>query len=300
MEGDTARPASAAPAPAIAACASTQSRRLRKYHLRNVRRLRKYRRQSRRPGAPWALLLAAGFVVAALVLVGLWRRDCHPLGAAARFSAIIAAGRSDACRAVRAIHRSGGRGGDRTTAGRQHRRQRHSKHRRQQSLAQAQHRAAGCRATEPHRRRHASRRSASRSSPVAAKDRARSRDAGAEHRAAQGEPAANGQRQFKSHWRAQGQPGRDETYAREGFRADPAQGVDRLPRSRLRSCAGPSGRISRRRRERGRDITRGKMDLRRLVAAEAAIVEIPFLQQRSARSECGAHLRDAIEKTRLA
>ena len=55
-------------------------------------------------------------------------------------------------------------------------------------------RAAGCRATcrRAASSCSASRRSASRSSPVAAKDRARSRDAGAEHRSAQGEPAANG------------------------------------------------------------------------------------------------------------
>ena len=42
-------------------------------------------------------------------------------------------------------------------------------------------------------------RSAPGSDPVAANHRARSRESGANHRTAQGEPAANGQRQFKSH-----------------------------------------------------------------------------------------------------
>ena len=167
---------------------------------------------------PVGLLLAACFVVTALVFVGLWRRGqagCHPLGAAARFNAIIAAGRSNACRAVRAIHRSSGRGGDSTTANGS---TAQATPPQATSLAQAQ--------TAPQDAAPAACRSRLlRSNPVAANDRARSRDSGAEHRTAQGEPAANGQRQFKSHWGAQGQPGRDETHAREGFRADPAQGV---------------------------------------------------------------------------
>ena len=75
----------------------------------------------------------------------------------------------------------------------------------------------------PHRPQEAAtgdgRTAAIRSNAVAANDRARSRESGAEHRTAQDEPATDGQRQFKSHWRAQGQPGRDETCAREGFRA---------------------------------------------------------------------------------
>src|SRR5439155_5966503 len=66
---------------------------------------------------------------------------------------------------------------------------------------------------------------ASRPDTVAANDSARSREFGANHRTAQGEPAADGQRQLKSHWGAEGKPGRDETRAREGFRAEPAQGV---------------------------------------------------------------------------
>ena len=73
------------------------------------------------------------------------------------------------------------------------------------------------------RRRAGSTRSTSRSNAVAANDRARSRESGANHRTAQGEPAASRQREFKSHWGAQGDPGRDETRAREGFRAEPAQ-----------------------------------------------------------------------------
>ena len=105
--------------------------------------------------------------------------------------------------------------------------------------------------------RSASRRSASGSSPVAAKDRARSRDAGAEHRTAQGEPAADGRRKFKGHRRAQGQPGRDEAHDREGFRTTSARRRQRLPRRRLRWCAGPSGPIKRRTHARGLGITRG-------------------------------------------
>ena len=46
---------------------------------------------------------------------------------------------------------------------------------------------------------------------VAANDGARPRESGAKPRAAQGEPAANRQRQFKSHRGAQGEPGRDES-----------------------------------------------------------------------------------------
>ena len=42
----------------------------------------------------------------------------------------------------------------------------------------------------------------------------------------QGEPTTNSQqRQFKSHCGAQGEPGRNKTRAREGFRAEPAQDV---------------------------------------------------------------------------
>ena len=68
-------------------------------------------------------------------------------------------------------------------------------------------------------------RSAPRSYTVAGKVGARSREHGAQHRTAQGEPATNNQRQFKSHSGAQGEPGRDQTRAREGFRAEPAQDV---------------------------------------------------------------------------
>ena len=48
---------------------------------------------------------------------------------------------------------------------------------------------------------------------------------GAKHRTAQGEPATNSQRQFKSDRGTQGEPGRDKTRAREGFGADPAQDI---------------------------------------------------------------------------
>ena len=80
-----------------------------------------------------------------------------------------------ASRAARSIYRSSGRGGGSTTA----------------SNALGSDRTA--------RRRADSYRSASRSHTVAANDGARSRECGAKHRTAQGEPATNGQRQFKSH-----------------------------------------------------------------------------------------------------
>ena len=62
----------------------------------------------------------------------LWRRahaDCRPLGAAARFNAVVVAGKSAVARATRAIYLPGGRGG--VSA------QRKQRHRRQQTLAQA-------------------------------------------------------------------------------------------------------------------------------------------------------------------
>ena len=158
-------------------------------------------------GAPGARRLAAGGVHRCRCpgfAVVLWRRGqagCRPLGAAARFDSIIAAGKYAASRAARSIYRSSGRGGGSTTA----------------SNALGSDRTA--------RRRADSYRSASRSHTVAANDGARSRECGARHRTAQGEPATNSQRQFKSHRGAQGEPGRDETRAREGFRAEPAQDV---------------------------------------------------------------------------
>ena len=141
--------------------------------------------------------------------VVLWRRahaDCRPLGAAARFSAIITVGKSAVSRATRSIYRSSGRGGVSTSA----------------SNTTANGNPGSGRTA---RRRADSTRSTSRSDAVAANDGARSRESGAKHRTAQGEPAANRQRQFKSHWGAQGDPGRDETRAREGFRAKPAQDI---------------------------------------------------------------------------
>ena len=68
-------------------------------------------------------------------------------------------------------------------------------------------------------------RSTSRSDTVAANDGARSRELGAKHGTAQGKPTTNSQRQFKSHCGAQGEPGRDKTRPREGFRAELAQDV---------------------------------------------------------------------------
>ena len=125
------------------------------------------------------------------------------------------------------------------------RRQHHRKqHRRKQPSWLRPHRKAP-------RRQHSS---ASRSHAVAANDRARSPESGAKHRTAQGEPAANSQRQFKGHCGAQGEPGRDETRAREGFRAEPAQSVTAFDtHPRRRPCASASGRLSGHTRERGLD-----------------------------------------------
>ena len=140
----------------------------------------------------------------------LWRRahaDCRPLGAAARFNAIIAAGKSAVPRATRSIYLQVAAAELSTSAS--------NTHRKQQSLAQA------------------APQDAAPTAPAALPDQtqllqtigARSRESGANHRTAQGEPATNGQRQFKSHRGAQGEPGRDKTRAREGFRAEPAQDV---------------------------------------------------------------------------
>ncbi len=158
----------------------------------------------------------------------LWRRGqagCRPLGAATGFNAIVAAGKCAASRAARAIHRSSG-GGGRTAA----------------SNAGGSGRTA--------RRRAGSCRGACRSHAVAANDGARSRESGAKHRTARGEPATDRQRQFKSHRRAQGEPGRDKTRAGEGFRAEP-EGVTASGAACPRPCASPSGRFRPRTRERG-------------------------------------------------
>ena len=301
IEGDTPRPAAAAPAP-HRSLRQPQSRRLRKYRLGKYRH-RKHRQQSRRPGARWRCC---------------WRRASLSLP---WFCRPMAAGLSP--------------GGRRSSAQRDHRRPkvrrlprspRHPSFRwrlRRPYRCRQHHTRKHAQATRPrqrHRRQHpwprlrprrrcraacrpaASSRSAARSSPVAAKDRARSRDAGAEHRAAQGEPAANGHRQFKSHWRAQGQPGRNETVAREDVRAAPAQGVATAcgaagsgraqARADVSAAAGESAAAI---------LPEGAMVLRRLVAAGAAIVEILFLQQRPARYGVRRNtIRDDIAKTRLA
>ena len=119
------------------------------------------------------------------------------------------------------------------------------------------------------RRRADGYRNASRSDAVAANDSARSRESGAKHRTAQGEPAANGQRQFKSHWGAQGEPGRDKARAREGFRAEPAQDVtasDAAGSDLAQARADTAG-------ESAAPIPKG-VDLRRLVAVDSVIIEI--------------------------
>jgi hypothetical protein len=176
----------------------------------------------------------------------LWQRGqaaCGPLGAAARFDSIIAAGKSAASRAARFIYRSSGRCGGSTTA----------------SNAPGSDRTA--------RRRADSYPSSSRSDTVAAKDGARSRESGAKHR-------TNGRRQFKSHWGAQGQPGRDKARAREGFRAEPAQDVtasDAADSDLAQARTDASVPV----RESAASNPKG-MDRRRMVAVEAVIIEVLF------------------------
>ena len=103
--------------------------------------------------------------------------------------------------------------------------------------------AAGRRADSQH--------SSSRPGGAAANDRARPRKCGAKYRTAQGGSATNGPRELQSHWGTQGEPGRNETDAREGI---PGRRRYRPRRSRLRACASPSGRISRRMQVRGRGL----------------------------------------------
>ena len=122
------------------------------------------------------------------------------------------------------------------------------------------------------RRRADSCRSASRSHAVAANDGARSRECGAKHRTAQGEPATNSQRQFKSHRGAQGEPGRDKTRAREGFRAEPAQDVtasDAADSDLAQARADVSVSV----RESAASNPKG-VDLRGMVAVDAVIIEV--------------------------
>jgi len=151
------------------------------------------------------LPLAACIVVAALVLESSYGGGAKQV--VARWApqlvsnCIIAAGKRAASRAARSIYRSSGRGGGSTAA----------------SNAPGPDRTA--------RRCAGSDRNACRTHTAAANDGARSRECGAKHRTAQGEPATNSQREFKSHRGAQGEPGRDKTRAREGFRAEPAQDV---------------------------------------------------------------------------
>ena len=204
MERDDAHPPSARPGSQGLARKDLARTNLARTNLaRNLHRRKAGAPDHRRPvpGGVHHCRCPSGFAVI------LWRRahaDCRPLGAAARFNAIIVAGKSAVPRATRSIYLPGGRGGVSASA----------------SNATASNNLGSGRTA---RRRAGSTRSASRSNAVAANDRARSRESGANHRTAQGEPAASRQREFKSHWGAQGDPGRDETRAREGFRAEPAQ-----------------------------------------------------------------------------
>src|SRR5262245_7599498 len=170
----------------------------------------------------------------------------------------MAAGKSAASRTAPAIHRASGRGGGSTTASN----------------------ASG--SSRPARRRADSYRSASRSHPAAADDGERSGEYGAKHRTAQGEPATNGQRQFKSHCGAQGEPGRDKARAGEGFRAEPAQDVaasDAADSNPAQARADASVAV----RESAASNPKG-VDLRRLVAADAVIIEVLSRNDVSTRS----------------
>ena len=226
------------------------------------------------------------------------------MGAAARLEAIIAAGRPNACREVRASSRSGGLCRDRTTAGNTAGRIDTANAIAGNIAGPGADRAARSRTTRRHGASpHAARRrSASRSSPVAAEDRARSRDAGAEHRTAQGHTAANGCRQFKSHWRAQGQPGRNETDACEGARAAPAaQGVTASKAAGFsRAQAGADVSAAAAGASAAAILPEGAVVLRRLVAASAAIVETPFLTTPARYAVRRNTIRDVIEQMRLA
>jgi hypothetical protein len=177
------------------------------------------------------------------------------LGATARLNSVVAAGKPAVSRRARSIHLSGGRGGVSTSA----------------SNTSANNTAASNNpgSGRTARRRAGSTRSASRSDTVAANDGARPSESGAKYRSAQGEPAANGQRQFKSHRGAQGEPGRDKTRAREGYRAESSQGVtvsdaagSDLAQARAAAAASASAA----------SIPKG-VDVRRLVAVDAPIIE---------------------------
>ena len=119
-----------------------------------------------------------------------------------------------------------------------------------------------------------------------------------EPRTAQDEPAADGQRQCEGHRGAQGEPGRDEARARKGSRAGPAQdatATSRCRRRRLRPCAGPSDR--RRRRERGLD-TRGSgcttIGSRRTASTGIRFATTDLACHREARGAISAALRHLL------
>ena len=116
MERDDARPPSAVPAPREPARPDLA----RKTWSQGLAARTRPAITARKAGAPDPRRLAAGGVHHCRCpgfAVVLWRRaqaDCRPLGAAARFNAIIAAGKSAVSRAARSIYRSSGRGGVRT------------------------------------------------------------------------------------------------------------------------------------------------------------------------------------------
>ena len=108
--------------------------------------------------------------------VVLWRRGktgCRPWGARARFSPIIAAGKSAASRATHSIYRPGGRCGGSTAA------------RKRRPVVQTAPQGAAPTATQRFPIKH-----------IAANDGARSREYGAKHRTTQGQRATNSARQI--------------------------------------------------------------------------------------------------------
>src|SRR5204863_9968809 len=87
--------------------------------------------------------------------------------------------------------------------------------------------------------------------------------------------------QFKSHWGAQGQPGRDKARASEGFRAEPAQDVtasDAADSDLAQARTDASVPVC----ESAASNAKG-MDRRRMVAVEAVIIEVLFCNNASMR-----------------
>ena len=173
----------------------------------------------------------------------LWRRgqaDCRPLGAAARFNANIAAGKSAVSRAARAIYRSSGRGGG------SQQRQRKQHHRKQHSWLR------------PHRktprRQHPQRLPIKRS--CCKRSRAISRiwsETSNSSRRTSSKSPATIQRPSAELKASQEEMKRALAKVSEPSPPKTAQPASPPPTQPRRPCASPSGRLSGRRRERGLD-----------------------------------------------